>query len=204
MKCIWVYTVLIITLCAGCQRYIDWAKGNFYQGENARWYDPNITHCAVRSVTVYDQFDTLAMFNALWLCDEVRTAYADAYAFKRGKSVEQKNAFLRRQLEENCHFIVFYVLSSQNISLSGSEAVWAIMLEVNNNVYAPVEVKRIELCPEYKTIFDTHFNRFKVAYQVRFDAKDAEGNLLLCQGVQELILRLRSVQKEVALTWELA
>src|SRR5690606_26100571 len=94
----------------GCTRIVDWGRSSFYQGENIILSQAPESY--IRSVVIYDQLRTVAIFDALWLSDVVRSAYTDAYALKRGKSWEQKQLFLRRQLEENNHFISFYVLSN--------------------------------------------------------------------------------------------
>lgn len=207
MKSIWVYVALmssILILLPGCQRIVEWGKGNFYQGDAADWYVPENIKPYLKSVTVYDQFNTVGMFDVLWLSDDVRAAYTEAYTFKRGKDEEHRNLFLRRQLAENNHFIVFYILSPQTIPLSGPETDWSIALRIDDDFYTPIEIKRIELSPEYKALFSGRFNRFKIAYQVRFDAKDVEGDSLLSMKTKWMMLYFRSVYKEVELCWELS
>ncbi len=87
-------TVLLCGL-SGCGRVADWATQTFDQGktiDNALGFAKSY----VKSVVVYDQFTTVGMFDALWLSDEVRTAYANAYAMRRGKPEEFKNTVLRK------------------------------------------------------------------------------------------------------------
>jgi hypothetical protein len=206
MKYTWMRLIMgmvIISGCAGCRRIIDWGKSNFYQGIECNWYKSEEIDSYIRSLTLYDELDTVGIFDVLWLADEVREVYTDLYVRRRGRTVEYKNLFLRRQLEENNHFIVFYILATDGLALASSDTEWSIILSVGNNCYNPLEIKRVDLTPEYKAFFGKRFNRFKGAYQVRFDAKDDEGKALFNLSSSEFSLILRSVNKEVVLTWTL-
>lgn len=186
----------------GCGRLVDWAKGNFNQGTT---FDRNaqIGKKYIRSETVYDQFTTCGMFDALLLSDEVRTVFAELHARRYGKSEAQYKSFLRRQLEENNHFISFFILTSYEIPLGKSDAKWAVFLQIDGNRFAPTELKAVELSPEFKSIFGKRFNRFKIAYMVKFDANTVEDKPLLASDTKELALYFRSVDKQATLTWAL-
>lgn len=182
----------------GCSRINQWAQDSFYQGDTI---DVNISQVQkqVRSVYMYDQFATDAIFDALWLSDEVRTAYATIHSTRHGKD---GNAFLRRQLEENKHYISFYVLSSYDTPLGAENCLWTLLLHLNDQIFTPKEVKMVELPQEYQLFFGKRFNRFKTAYMVKFDAQDIEEHPLLTIDIDEVKLVLRSIKKETTLVWD--
>jgi hypothetical protein len=195
------YGWLIVLFLPGCGcRVFDWARDSIHQGlplpdHTSKAYD------YVRSVSLYDQFTLLASFDALWLSDVVRTAYADICALKTGKNEEQKNAFLRRQLAENEHFIIFYVLSLYEVPLREKDASWGIFLSIDGVQYAPTVIKAIDMAPEYEAFFGESFTRFKVAYEVVFNANDMNGCLLMNEQTKYIELVFRSVDKEGSLSW---
>ncbi len=197
--------VLLFFVCClcNCGKLVKWGESNFYQGEELPTEQP-VVQQYIRSVTIYDQFTTQAIFDVLWLSDEVRSAYTDIYAVKYGKNDEQKKVFLRRQLEENKHFITFYVLSLYEVPLGDANAEWSLFLNINDENYLPIEVKSIDLMPEYIEFFGKKFTRFKVAYQVKFDALDIEDNLLFSPDVDQFSLYFRSVDKGTQLVWHMS
>src|SRR5437016_411192 len=97
--------IIILSLCGallsilpGCWRAVDWAKSNFYQGKC-------IEQCIqvdayIRSARIHDLLSVRATFDALWLSDEVRTAYVDLHTMRYGKSAEQRDALLCNHLAE--------------------------------------------------------------------------------------------------------
>lgn len=200
MKCFYVLMLIPLLFLSGCGRIVQWGKDNFYQGEKVETYN-KVPREYLRSVVAYDQFMTQAVFDAIWLSDAVRTAYVDAFTARTGKSIEQKNMLLRRELEENNHYITFYVLSLYNTPLADPTSDWSIYLKVDDQAYQPVEIKYIDFNPEYRMFFGKSFNRFKTPYQVKFGAKDIDCNPIITQDTQTIELFFRSVKKEVKLTW---
>src|SRR5438128_1071540 len=97
-----------LLLFPGCGKIIDWGTQSVQQ-VTPLGTDRARAARYIRSIVTYDQITTKAYFDALWLSDEVREAYVDLFVTKFGKTPEQKNIFLRRQYEENNHFISFYV-----------------------------------------------------------------------------------------------
>lgn len=186
---------------AGCGRIIDWGTNIFEQAESL----DDVASTAqpyLKSVTVYDQFTTVAMFDALWLSDDVRMIYAKLYADRRGKDEEYKKTFLRRQLEENKHFIVFYVLCPFEALLADSQSPWSIFLKVDDRTYYPTELKVVELDPEYKAIFGKKLSRFKESYVLKFDARDVEDKKIIDNQTRQLKLYFKSVDKQTYLMWD--
>jgi|SRR5579871_2306714 len=188
-----------IVLLSGCGRIIDWGTNCFVQGEKIERAD--IPHVYVRSIAVYDQFATIARFDALWLADDVKIAYANVYSMKFGKNEDRHNAFLRRQLEENRHFISFYVLTPEKVSLGQPRSKWGLFLLIGGNTYQPIQLKKVELDPIYEKFFKNKYSGFKSAYHVKFDACDSNDVPLLHPGVEGFGLIFRSVDYETRLDW---
>jgi len=191
----------LLLLLPGCGRVVDWVQDTFPQISPIDTQVDTIEKYS-KSLTIYDQFTTVAKFDVMWLADEVRELYVDLFALKYGKTVEQKKILLRRQLEENNHFISFYVLSLYEVPLGDTFSEWALFLHINGKNYAPIEVKTVELSPEYIGMFGKKFNRFKVVYSVKFDAKDIEDQLLITPETTEMKLYFRSTNKEVVFVWD--
>lgn len=197
-----VFLVMILCLLSGCGRLIDWSKCLFYQGVQ---FDNNqsVAKDYLRSGSIYDQLSTAAIFDALWLSDAVRTEYAHLYSFRRGKDENHMNIFLQRQLEENNHFIMFYVLSLYEIHLTEYNARWSLFLQVNGHILEPIEIKAVELPQEYKYFFGRRFTRFKAAYVVKFNAHDKITHEKLVKPGTIMHLYFRSAKRELMLSWQL-
>lgn len=188
-----------LLVLSGCGRIVDWASGKFDQGKSLRDYT-KVPISYIRSQKIYDEFSTIASFDALWLSDPVRIAYANLYALKHGRTETLRKAFLRRQLEENRHYISFYVLTNYGLSFGEQMSDWSVFLDVGTHVM-PMEIKIVDLSPEYKAFFGKKFNIFKTAYLIKFNAKNNEGMELIHEKTTVLNLVFRSVEKEIVLTW---
>lgn len=195
-----VIVIFLGSFC-GCGRIVDWAEDSFDQGKDLNNYS-KVPRLYVRSVSVYDQFETRGMFDGLLLADPVRKAYVNLCMLKHGKTEEQKNVFLRRQLEENNYFITFYILSLYEKPLNGADTDWSLFLEIDGEIFAPIEIKAVELGPEFSLFFGKQFSRFKVPYVVKFNARDIDNNLLISNKTKTIALYFRSVNKQVSLVWQ--
>jgi hypothetical protein len=153
-----------------------------------------------------EQFTTLAQFDAIFLSDQTRIAYVDMFCSKRGKSKEAQEAMLERQLEENRHWISFYVLADVrdvfNGAMNDKTPVWTPYLELDGRKLEPVTIKEIELEPEYINLFGSKLNSFKTSYLVSFSAQDQSGKLYL-DGCKLLKLVFSSVDKACFVEWDL-
>lgn len=197
--------ILSLSVLPGCHRYECWLKDVFYQGECIDKH-ACIVRQYIRSEHVYDQFSTVAHFDALWLSDEVRTAYAQVYATKHCLSDERYTAFLRRQQEENRHYISLYLLSAFRAHygsplLNEKDAEWSICLQVGDCAYRPIEVKLVEMSPEYVMFYGKIYTRFKTAYMIKFDANDIAGNPIFARGIPSFALLFTSADRRIKLVW---
>lgn len=194
--------MIMVLLLPSCGRMIDWGKKTFVQTPTLQ-ASISAAQKYIRSVTSYDQLTTRARFDALWLSDDVRINYANLFAAKFGKTEEQRKTFLRRQLEENNHFISFYVLSLYDQPLGDPNSEWTLFLNIDDKHYAPIEIKSVELSPEYMYIFGKKYNRFKVPYSVKFDAKDINDQFLITPETKNITLYCRSLSAEVTFVWDI-
>lgn len=203
-----VIALVTVSLFSGCVKYYETLPSEFPQGGEKGDYRA-ISANYVKSARVYDQFLTRAFFDALWLSDEVRVAYAKLYCAKRGKSSEDTEAFIVRQREENKHWTTFYVLADvrdrDGTSLSDREkAPWTFYLKIGDYKVEAVSVKEIELEPEFRAFFDQQFNSFKTAYAVKFPARekfDGEADKKIDKKKEPIQLMIESVYKSVKLSW---
>lgn len=193
-----VGSTLLLSGCGG--RVFDWAKEHFDQGcpvnqhlERAR--------CFIRTERIYDQFTLVGGFSAIWLSDVVREEYVELHAYFRAKTETEKKAMLRRQLAENDHFIQFYVLSANDITLGKYDSDWSLVLRIADKIYSPHEVKEIELSQEYILIFDKLWDGFQTPYLVKFAAKDVDGNLIIPNTTTCISLEFRTFTKECSMNW---
>lgn len=196
------FATVLILIFSGCGRVVDWGMYTFEQSTSLE----DITQTArayVRSITVYDQFDTTGCFDALWLSDDARAGYVDLYVRRRGKNEEFKDTFLRRQLEENKHFFNFYVLAPFETPLGEQHSLWQVFLNIDGVLYTPIEFKVAELEPEYRAIFGKKYTRFKESYLAKFEAKDGNENPIIKPTTRKISLYFRSNDKEAVLTWRL-
>ena len=169
----------ILFLLPGCGgNIVDWADETFSQGKINKDHE-NTVKPFLKGIRLYDQFDTLAIFDAIWLSDTVRTAYAQVYAKMMGKDEEAYIDFLRRELSANTYFVSFYVLSQKSIPLTDIPPLWVVHLEIDGKKYLPAEIKAVELAAEYLGFFGKRVNNHKEPYEIRFDRKDVEGNDIL-------------------------
>jgi hypothetical protein len=194
--------LMSIVLLSGCGGVTDWVEDTFSQGESYS-YNKELIKEYLRSERIYDQFTTVAIFDALWLSDEIRTEYADMYVTMHGRSQDVRNTFLRRQLKANSTEISFYILSLNQISLNVKPMQWLLHLEVDGNKYLPSSVKSAELTPEYVLFFGKSLTNHKRVYEVRFDRNDQDGKEILNEESKKLSLIFSGSQQYRAMEWNL-
>jgi hypothetical protein len=192
----------------GCIKYHDLVRSEFPQGKKQPEKHA-VAQMYRRSCVVYNDFSTQGIFDGLWLSDQLRKAYVDVYGGKRGLSQDAQEEILKRQLEENKHWMTFLLLADvpekTNVSLSDPEAAWTVYAVVDGKKLIPAEkkegIKEVELEPEYQLFFGDTFNTLKTPYLIRMPItidiaeKIAQGN------VRSIKLVISSVQKECVLEW---
>ena len=175
--------VLAMFLFPGCIKYYKLSKSEFPQGKDQPDKHKEIKE-NIKDVAIFDQFETKARFNIMHLSDEVRTAYVDLHCLKRGKDEQDREALLRRQLEENRHWMTFYVLAEvrdkTHLSLTDKNSSWSFYVKVDEKQKVmPISIKEVDVEPEYQALFGHRFNLFKRGYLIKFPAADLSGDAYL-------------------------
>ncbi len=191
---------IIFLLLPGCLKVVDWVKDEVPQVDCC--IDVDELMCKfMRTIQTYDQFNLVAKFNVLFLSSAVREYYVNRYVYRHGLSDAQKEIILKNEKEEEKHFIVFYVLSLYDVPLEANSK-WSVLLNVNEQIYKFLEIKQVDLPREYYCLFGKQYNRFKVAYKVRFDAQNTLGNDIIVDNTENIQLLLRSLDCQVCASWD--
>ncbi len=203
-----LFLLVVVGVTPSCIKYHEMVKSEFPQGQDAADVR-EITQTYVRSATVYDQFTTLAVFDALWLSPEVMATYADMYGKRRGKNDAACKAMLSQEDTKigslnAAEFTSFYVLADLRVKthkgLHEKGSFWTLALEnaTGKRVEAAL-IKNVELDPEYQMMFGYRFNLFKEIYLVKFPAH-VEGKPVFAPG-EPLTLLLSSPRKNMRISW---
>lgn len=201
--------MIVLVVAPGCIKYYDLAKSEFPQGEK----QPDQREVAQRYrrvARVYDEFETKAIFYGLWLSDEVRKSYVDVYSSKRGLSDEAREEMLKRQLEENKHWISFYVLADVRdktyTALNDKNAAWTLYADVDGKKIVPDKdgIRVLDyLEPELQLFFGKAvFDLFKTGYLIKFLVDPSLADQLTKGSVKQVKIDIHSTTKNCALVWQ--
>lgn len=193
--------VVLLTGCGGALK--KWKEETFTQ---AKLYKSEENEAVVKqylqSLSLYDQFETVALFDALWLSDEIKTAVSDIHVQLLGKNKEVRNNFLRRQLKDNSEYVSFYVLSQHGISFVDHPTQWHLHLVTDGNSYSPASIKLLEITPEYRIVLNKKLTPHKDVYEVKFLRKNSKGKDILEEG-KELQLFFNGLHHFGTIKWSL-
>ena len=194
--------IVLIAFLPSCIKYYKLSKTEFPQGKE-RPLDRTVLFYDLKSKKVYKQFATMAMFDVLYLSDKVRELYVDLYCKQHEGD---KNAILRRQLEENKHWISFYILSyiqdETHKSLADKDSIWSLVLRfAGDKQVSPISIEEVDLSPEIKSFFGYRFSRYKRSYLVKFPSKDSSGKFYLDDN-SGFTLVSSAVDREVQFSWD--
>lgn len=200
-----VWAVLSLLVCLSGCRYKVWGESVLNQGCKLDTCQLGVCDF-LRTVHVYDQFTTLGNFDILWLSNEVRTCYSKIHAQQHCYNAERYKVFLRRQLEENNHYITFYVLAfmphARGELLSDENSAWSVCLEIDGESISPYSIKTLELKPEYKHLFSRAYTHFKTPYIITFEARDIEGEPWISSAGQTLKLHFNTIGRTGYAEWQ--
>lgn len=200
-----ICSLALLIMVSSCQKFINWGKWTFNQGCNVDTY-ACVPRQHIRSVRVYDQFNTISIIDALWLSDAVRVAYADLYAQKNYFSSVQKEKMIDHELQQNSHALSFYILIWQQAQCGGtldrSNAFWNLVLTTDSGSYQPRIIKPVDLPCEYATFFGKRMNSFQKAYYVEFDAYTSDNQSIL-DGITFMTLCFSSLTKKTFVRWDI-
>lgn len=198
---------LFLLLAPACIKTYKLAPSESSQGKEHK-DNREVVKENVRTARVYDQWETRATFDVLWLSDRAREAYVDSHCLRRGKDEHARDTMLQRQLEENQHWISFYVLADVrdpfHPSLSDTNAAWTMYLDVGGqDKVLPSSIKEVELDPEIVELFGFRFSKpkFKTPYLVKFPAKDVGGSPYV-DASKPFKMIISSVNRQCELGWQ--
>jgi hypothetical protein len=202
-----LFCMLPLCLLSSCTRYYRWGKQQFTQVDK-RAGDDQAVVSYLRSVDLYDEFQTVGMFDALWLSEEVRLHYIDQIA-KRFALLDDKVAKMRKDaLEENERLLSFYLVMTQNndgilpeLAARDAQATWAVVLRQDGKEYPVKTVTRVDLEPEYRQIFGKRYSRYRTAYKLDFNRYSSKMNDLFPTNERPLELVIRSAKYNVSFSW---
>jgi hypothetical protein len=205
MRLLYVFVVCISTLPA-CVRYYKWGKQQFPQVDKRCTLEERISPY-VRSADVYDEFQTVGKFDAMWFSDDARQCYIDAVAHRFGYSQKQKEVLVTQHHDEQRYAIVFYVLLSAVstngrplLAASDKKATWSVVLIKDEKEYQAQTITSLDLDPELMTFFGKRYSQYRVAYKVTFARFDGHQDILGMSG-SPVRLDFRSALYQVALSW---
>ena len=154
--------------------------------KQARTYEPSYDAVRqfVRSLTLYQGFETRAHFDVMWYSDVVAAIVSSLRACKQGDSVTESEAFVSREMEKNMQELTFYVLSdvtSQgHISLCDEHSAWSLyVITPSGQLIKPSRIKEVAFGPEIEFLFGDRFAPFKKSYRVTIPLKDHQSAALI-------------------------
>lgn len=194
--------VTSLVFLPGCNRYVCWLTDVFNQGCK----QPVPLRCIekyIKSTRIYDQFETLGIFDALWLNRPVREMYLDAFASTRCLDPDAWELKIRQQEYEDEHYIMFYLLTwiPSGSLLTDLCPEWHVQLRIGCECFNPIEIRVVELCPEYQRFFGPWFTIFKKVYLLKFNAIDVHGNRLINRFTSSIDLVMSRLGTEGYMTW---
>ena len=204
MKKIYGTFVVAAFLLTGCAKYHEFINNEVPQAERHEASNTTIQKY-LRSLTLYEGFETRARFDALWMTDEMRLVHTALHSERVGLNQEEREAFLLRQLEENNHWQSLFMLAEipdhGHISLTDKNSAWSLYLETETGYrISPESVKEVELSPDIKAMFGHRLTPFKKVFQVRFPAKNLNGEHFFAAG-DEVQLICAGAGIRGTLTW---
>jgi len=129
-----VVTTMVV-LTAGCIKTYKLVPSETSQGIE-REKNEEVAKNNVRSAKIYNQWETLAQFDAIWLSEQTRDAYVDLYSARRGKDADARESMSAREREASKKTISIYVLADVrdqfHPALTDSDAAWTMYLDVGH------------------------------------------------------------------------
>ncbi len=175
--------IFTIFLFPSCYKHYKVSNIEFHQGQNHP--DERVAlNKNLKKVAIYDEYETKAIFDLLYFSDSVREAYINKHVEKKGYDQEKKNSLIAKELEQNKYWTTFYILTDlrdrKRNSLNEKNATWSVFLKLNNgSTVQPISIKEIDLEPEIQYLFGPRFTPFQRYFEVKFPAKDLNGNLYI-------------------------
>lgn len=198
------FSIILLVSLTGCQRWIDWGKDVLHQTPSI-CYDEQIPHAYVRSLRLYDQLNTLAFFDALWLSDTVMDSYNAVHAERHGFHCHCSDEAFKHALIGEPGVVSFYLLAAtphtNNVPLHDCDPPWLLHLRLGDHVFSPACIKPVVFPPEIKAFYCLHYTRFKRQYCVRFELIDCDGHQVDLYDYRCMQLCFASPTHRDCMTW---
>lgn len=201
-----LFIISFLFLFSGC-RLKNYADKTFFQGclvDKCLKFPQNY----IKSIRIYHEFNTLGIFDAMLLNDDIFKAYIKLYAQKNYLTQDEICKMLQKTKSKFDNFISFYVLAhvphvDYPLDIQYKDFVpWNVTLIVNNIKYQPVEVKREVLSSEFKLFFGSLISKHKNSYLIKFPAFDAQGNNIITPR-SNITLCFSTIDRKGSLVWRL-
>ena len=152
----------------------------------------------LRSVRVYDQWQTDAAFDVLWVSDETRRAFVESYCTRRGIDQDEQDKIEDIELSKNRDYTYFYVLADvrdkYHEALTDDNAKWTLSLKNEfDNTVTTSHVSEVRISPEYQSMFGHRMSKFKRVYEVTFNTRVHDD--------EPITLLISSPQRQAELHW---
>jgi hypothetical protein len=206
-----------VGMLPGCVKYYELSYKEFPQ---PCFREDELADAAaeVRSVTIYDQFQTKLIMDALPVLPHVYASLARGHCRRQGKDTATFDAMMTSYRDEMVDSVSFYVLADArdklHPALIGLQAAWALYLEDDQGHTYPIkldrdsgkrEIKEVDFSPEVVDTFGCFWSRYKVPYRVVFERfiRDKDGAILAdVLASMRLTLIARSVDYNGCLCWD--
>lgn len=166
---------LVIAL-TGCIGYHDLVPPEFPQHKHkSRGWEQakDFAKKNLKSVKVYDQFQTVALFDFLRFADEIALSSANIKSDRRGASKKTRQQIVIHELASNQNEFKFLLQADVRKSfqehLDKKNSPWSFWLETQDGEKVkPTSIKRINHTDITRQLFGDSYSRFKQLYQVTF------------------------------------
>lgn len=194
------YSILLscVLVLAGCSRYTCLFRGSFTGGQET--FSTSAPACPFMcSLAIYDQLQTIGLFDVLWLSCSVRSLFVDLYAQKNCLSCHAKQQLLSKELAELQKTVSFYVLMPTDDTAAlgdscNSLAPWSIYAVIDGQCYRPSSIKKVKLPPEYSYMLAERYSSYRQPYLVTFNRADDS-------SMTQVELVISSVKYKTSCSW---
>ena len=201
MKKIFYFPILLLFVLPACVKTYKLIPSESSQGSEEVKEKKSEIEQNLRSVKVYNEWETEAEFDVLWVSDQMRKAYVDLYCQRRGKGENSKQEILKKELDRSKESIEFYVVADVrdrfHPSLKDKNSAWTLYLKLSDKEKVmPTKIDEVELEPEIQKIFGYRYSKpkFKIPYLVKFPARDL--------GDKPFKMIINSVKRKCVLGWQ--
>lgn len=162
----------------------------------------------LKSVRIYDEFETVALFDFLRFADEIALICAHLKSDRRGVNKKHRNQILMHELAINQN--EFKILLQADVRKSFQENLdkknspWSFWLEMQDGqIVKPTTIKKIKHTDITKQLFGTQYSRFKTLYQLSFALSG--GDLVQAKNRRgPLTIVCRSSEQKCRVSWPAA